>query len=232
MSVNNSNRRLVIQRVVIRSLIAILLLMPLVLYVATFGTSLSSDHTRWSEMGSAMAGIYTPILTILTLIVLITQVRLQGQMNRLQNEMYIQQYDQRNIQQIRSDLQHYLKQLDYELSKNLKDGITVREFLHQNFTCSNIAELKSEKSLLIAKDFHKNFSKVGPIWSAILIFFLSLKSRKTIEFELEFPLAIQKTVIMISIETCIALDNYIWCKLEGEGNQSYEFSPILITVKK
>ena len=55
---------------------------PIIIYQLHFGTSISSDHTVWAEMGAAMSGIYAPILGALTLIVLWQQHKtLQSQNN-------------------------------------------------------------------------------------------------------------------------------------------------------
>lgn len=54
---------------------------PLLIYLFTFGFFLSSDHQRWAEFGSAMSGIYAPIVAVTTLAVLLAQVGLQKQIN-------------------------------------------------------------------------------------------------------------------------------------------------------
>lgn len=63
------------------TLIVLPLIAPLIFYIWTFGGRLSSEHSRWGEFGSAMSGIYTPILTLLTISILVFQARLQKQMH-------------------------------------------------------------------------------------------------------------------------------------------------------
>ena len=50
--------------VVVRLILVVVLTVlvsPLIVYMAAFGVSISHDHTRWGEMGSAMSGIYLGI---------------------------------------------------------------------------------------------------------------------------------------------------------------------------
>tara|TARA_R110002033_G_scaffold68565_1_gene119770 strand:+ start:250 stop:786 length:537 start_codon:yes stop_codon:yes gene_type:complete len=53
------------------------LITPIWIYTAHFSFEISSDHKRWGEMGSAMGGIYTPIIAFATLLVLALQLMLQ-----------------------------------------------------------------------------------------------------------------------------------------------------------
>ena len=66
-----------------RSLISFFILLlifltPVLVYVATFGASLSRSHSIWSEFGSVMSGIYAPIIAMTTLLVLLAQLGLQN----------------------------------------------------------------------------------------------------------------------------------------------------------
>ena len=82
--------------------IAAVLLAPIAMYVWTFGPTITDNHARWSEMGSAMSGIYAPILAILTLLLLSIRVGLQGRMNE-------HTFDQSYVQDARADLHFYLE---------------------------------------------------------------------------------------------------------------------------
>jgi hypothetical protein len=57
----------VVVRLILVAVLAVLV-SPLIVYMAVFGVSISHDHTRWGEMGSAMSGIYSPILALLALL--------------------------------------------------------------------------------------------------------------------------------------------------------------------
>jgi hypothetical protein len=94
----------------VKILVALVLLAPIIFYIHMFGLSISNNHSRWSEMGSAMSGLYTPILALLTLSVLVIQVRMQTEMNKLA-------FDQQYITEARDDIQYYLFQLSNEVLK-------------------------------------------------------------------------------------------------------------------
>ena len=65
-------------QVSMRLVLAVVIAALIAVYIATFGFQITNDHVQWGEIASAMSGIYTPILSVLTLTVLIIQVRLQN----------------------------------------------------------------------------------------------------------------------------------------------------------
>lgn len=62
---------------IIFSAVAILLLTA-AFYSWQFGSSLSTDHTRWSEFGSFFGGLLGPVLNLLALVALVFTVGLQA----------------------------------------------------------------------------------------------------------------------------------------------------------
>ncbi|WP_368485841.1 hypothetical protein ABZP26_17840 [Pseudoalteromonas sp. SD03] len=63
-------------------IIGIVLALPIVAYSYQFGFGLWESNQEWAEMGSAIGGFYTPILSILTLVVLVKQFQLQKNMHK------------------------------------------------------------------------------------------------------------------------------------------------------
>ncbi|MFN5350795.1 MAG: hypothetical protein ACK5A0_14885, partial [Polaromonas sp.] len=121
----DSKKRLVVARA-IAILLVVMLLSPIAIYVSVFGGQLSNNHTRWSEFGSLLGGIYTPILAALTLVVLVLQVRSQ-------NEATILQTDHSYIEQSRADIEFYLHHLEQALDLQHHTGTTVRRFLQETY---------------------------------------------------------------------------------------------------
>ena len=55
-------------------ILIVLILLPIILYIYKFGSLiLSNKHNHWAEFGTYLGGIYTPILSILTIILLAFQ---------------------------------------------------------------------------------------------------------------------------------------------------------------
>ena len=170
-------------------------------------------------MGSAMSGIYTPILSIFTLLVLVIQVRLQ-------NQSVTHERDQSYIQEARSDIEFYLAQIDLELDKTLKNDATVRKFLSEGFSYADVDSLKSKELLKIAQEFNRQFPRSSAIWSAYYSILAGLGSQQHFPYKHNFEAAKQKAISMLSYEICVALDNYIWCLSEGRLKFSYQFSQV------
>lgn len=104
----------------------IVLLIPLILYSYIFGTGLSTKSQEWANFGSAMSGIYAPILSIFTLVLLVLQLRMQAKLNT-------HEYDQAYIGQGRADIEFYLNQLQKAVDEQLPNGETFRQVLIQKY---------------------------------------------------------------------------------------------------
>lgn len=63
-------------------IIGLILVIPIAVYAYQFGFGLWETNEEWAEMGSAIGGLYTPILAILTLVVLVKQLQLQKDMHK------------------------------------------------------------------------------------------------------------------------------------------------------
>lgn len=69
---------------VLAALAAVVLASPVLIYISHFSLTISNDHGRWGEMGSAMGGIYAPIVGFLTLWVLWQQHKTLKAQNAIQ----------------------------------------------------------------------------------------------------------------------------------------------------
>ena len=106
---------------------------PLLLYVSVFGPNLSNVHARWSEFGSAMGGIYSPILALLATAILVLQVLVQ----RAQAK---HQFDHTFLSQSNADLEFYVVRLVQALDVKLSYGNTTRELLHAHYQPADIKQ--------------------------------------------------------------------------------------------
>lgn len=190
---------------------------PVAFYVYTFGLHITSNHSRWGEMGSALSGIYTPILSLLTLVVLLAQVRLQERMNE-------HTFDQSYVQDARSDVQYYLSELAREVSREFDDGSEVGAMLVSTFVYASVEELASEWFLQVGKALNWRHHHLLSIWSAYYSILAGLKTSKYPPYTNSFEIAKQKAIMMLSYEVCAAFDQYMWCLSERRLSFVFEFA--------
>ena len=193
---------------------------PVIVYVVVFGSQLSTSHARWAEFGSAMSGIYAPIVAVSTLLVLFAQVGLQSQINE-------HQYVQSHLQQARSDLEFYAVQLATALEKYLLPGQTVRQALRTNFQPHNEAALDQPNLREFAANMDANAPSSLALWFAVYQILAGLEGGKGLQFEMTLSSSVSKLIAMLSFETCVALDHYHRTRTEGRTSVRYKFSSLL-----
>lgn len=197
--------------------IVALLVAPICVYVYKFGWNISDNHGRWGEMGSAMSGIYTPILSLLTLWVLAAQVRLQSDMNK-------HAFDQAYVQEARSDVQYYLSRLVQELAVEFDNGSEISGELIDVFAYTPVQELRSQQYAETAQVLNRRFPRIMSIWSAYYSRLEGLRTNAHPPYEHNFIAAKEMAIVLLSYEGCAALDNFIWCVSKGRLKYEYQFS--------
>jgi len=201
-------------------LVSGVVLTPIMLYVKVFGTTLSTDHSRWAEFGSAIGGIYAPVAALLTLAVLLVQVTLQKQFNQ-------HEYHHAFLQQARTDIEFYSVQMASVMNSIALPGKTLRAVLHENFQVSNVVELDSVPLRQLAANIHALVPQSFDIWGTTYPILGGLAAAKGQTFTLTHGSSIQKLIALLSFETCVALDNFHRTRCEGRIRVEYVFSPLL-----
>lgn len=209
-----------IRRVFLYVLVAILLISPIAAYVAVFGFEISNDHSRWGEMGAAMSGVYSPLLALATLLVLASQLRLQRLIAAYQT-------DQTHIEQCRADIQYYLEQLDRVLQSKDQNNNTLRQVIHHHFQPRDTAGLENTKLLALAQSLNQQYPQPMSLWSAIYPIVASLRHSGKFPYQHHAVGTVQKIIAMITMESCVSLDNFHYCLTENRTGISYEFSPLV-----
>lgn len=211
------NRKVYLVSVLIITAIAA----PIITYVIVFGTGLSSDHARWAEFGAAIGGIYSPLVALLTLVVLRAQVKLQAQMN-------VHAADQAYLEQARKDVEFYCTQLAQVMGTMALPDKSLREVLHEEFAYPDVADLDSERLRCRAAEVHRLFPGTVDLWGAIYPILTGLSNLKAHHmYVLTYESSKQKLVALLSFRTCVALDNLYRTRTEGLLDIRYEFSPLL-----
>lgn len=206
----------------LRWILALLLLAaliaPIVLYIATFGTSLSDTHSRWSEAGDFIGGVYAPIVALLTLAIIVTQFLSQVHFNK-------HQIDQSFLSNAKSDLHYYIDQLDNVLRRHEQiSNVPLGHVLVTMYSAKTIEELKGA---IPAKDVQRiamSDGRISAMWGAIYTIFAGLESCKETDYELVYASSKQKCIAVFGYALCDALDNYHYVACNYPANFPYEFS--------
>jgi hypothetical protein len=203
-----------------------LLCLPMAVYVWTFGTSITADHARWAEFGSAMSGAYAPVVALATLVVLAFQVRLQAQQVRLQQQMNEHEYDQAHIQQWRSDLEFYVQHLVGTLSTKTRYGNTISEILIDRFRPADAAALHEPRLRDVAMEIDSAEPRCLALWFAIYPILVGFESGTGTAFEVNKVGSKQKMIAMLGADVCVAMDNYHHVRTGGRLKKHYAFSAV------
>jgi Ca2+/H+ antiporter len=197
------------------SVAVIMLIMPVVVYVNIFGKEISKDHSLWAEMGSAMSGIYGPLLTILTVLLLFYQLRIQQKTHK-------HTFDESYLRDTKADVEFYLVRLAEVLKQPIQGNQTIRDVLHYSFQRATVEQLKGSQLQQVARDIHEKLPSLSDMWSAMYGVTAVLEWVNEPAYQREFASAKLKTEAMLSKVTCVALDNYLFCRAP-EDIRLYKF---------
>lgn len=195
-------------------LLLLVLLSPIILYAWVFGAKVSSDHTRWSEFGSAIGGIYSPMIAVLTLLVLLRQVSLQQQLTKYE-------FDQGYLQQARQDLEFYCSQLAVVLNGDALPGKSLRTLLQEKFRFLSASELNKEEIKAYAESIHQAAPEAFDLWTAIYPILRGLNAGRGSLYVHAFESSRQKLIALLSFRTCVTLENY--CRAIYPRDAEFEF---------
>lgn len=186
------------------AIVAFILMAPIVIYIYTFGFQISSNHQRWGEMGSAMSGIYTPILASLTLIVLAAQISLQSEMNKLA-------HNQAHIQDARNDIETFIFEISKRFSTEENNDPAISHHIIDTFAYLNIADLQQSNYKDFAQEMAFKYPTIASSWLAFHSILAGLSGVEDYSYQANFYSAKQKAITTLSYEGCRALDNFVTC---------------------
>ncbi|GGC87530.1 hypothetical protein [Halopseudomonas salina] len=174
------------------------LLAPIAIYIWHFGWRITSDHGQWAEMGSAMAGIYAPLLGLLTLGILWQQHQTLKAQHTLQREQQSFLHEQHVQNTSRERLDNVLQTLLRRLSEqDSKDVIGA----YQTFSDSDITE-----ELTSGYSYGKAQTELTTLWIATYNCFAFFKTTED-PLRLWFYGAMREKIMAeIGMATCITLD--------------------------
>ncbi len=176
---------------------------PIVLYLSTFGTAFSSDHSRWAETGAFLSGIYSPMIAAMALIVLGFQLSLQ-------TRMYKDQKIQSDVQMLRESAQDYLNSLrnslDPKCDPNAPSAIEFLEAIDQ----MSMDDLRSDDGRATCALFAREHRTVLSSWSGISASLAELAYLDDPKSDLAISDLKLRLIRDFSEITCIQLDKGIF----------------------
>ena len=199
--VKNNKTKSNITSAIVLLLLLVVLILPISFYIYQFGGELSSNHQRWAEFGSAISGIYSPIIALLALLILVGQFRSQIEMSK-------HQHDQTYIESTRNELNYFTEKLAESLEKKHKSGMKIREYLEKYFAFLSKEQLNEQPVKDIAKEIRNDHKIILDMWIAIYPLLQGLAANKEFPYKHNFSGAILRITCTLSIETCIAIDNF------------------------
>ena len=193
------------------------LLIPVVLYVTTFGFALSNDHARWSEFGTYLGGVYAPIAGFITLAIIVLQLASQVHINK-------HQIDQTYLSNARSDLSFYIAQLQTALARHEQiANVPLSQTLVAMFSAKTHEQLRGAIFVTNARRIGMTESRSGAIWGAIYSIFAGLKAVDHPDYSLVYTTSKAKCIAVLGLALCDALDNLHYVELGYPEDFPYEF---------
>jgi hypothetical protein len=198
-------------------IVSLVLVTPILVYVRTFGESLSTVHGRWAEMGSAMSGIYGPILAVLGFWILSVQLRIQQQTTK-------HMFDEARLRSMDADAVFYLARLEAALNEESQDGRTVASRLITLMKYASVEDLRQPDRIATAKLISQEHSRVHPAWRSIHAIFSALGMVDEQPYRTLLSTTQQRAMVVLSYEMCVTLDNFVWCSFDERWEGPYLFS--------
>jgi uncharacterized membrane protein len=178
---NNNTYKILISLIVASVIIAL----PIALYIDKFGFGYWEKHQNWAEMGSYFGGIITPILTFISIILILLQLK---SVNKgLQEERNYRRNADAN------------KEIDYFLEK-LTSKITAQK------------KSKKQDLVLVSKDdiatkLNDNQCDLAKLWNCIYISLMPLDRKGS--YGPQHKKAIIRIESILGAPTCRILDSYL-----------------------
>lgn len=202
-------------------LFAIIFFTPILIYILIFGSSLSTEHERWSQFGSFISGIYAPIISILTITILLKQLELQHKYNT-----HIE--DQTHISSARDDLREASKRILDIINETSPESYTYRALLHRHFQPKTRKDLENSDLIKYARKLHHMTPSLSSSWGDVLSIMTGLYAPDSMPYKLVSVNETNKLISSLTMETCVALDNFYWALSKDKlKSTKYLFSPLL-----
>lgn len=190
------------------------LFVPIALYAREFGIEGWQQYQSWMTMGRELAGVYAIIAALLVFLFLVTMLIL-----RFQNKSADK--DQTFIQDSRKDIEFFLSELDHCLSQWVDETSTVRQQLHKRCGALSEKKLNADRVQVKLTEFAGSHEKLLNIWCPLVKILYALGTPGRFPYEHNHQRCIQKSISILSLQTCEALDKLAFAMPSEESNPRY-----------
>lgn len=187
----------------------VVLLVPILAYMYKFGLGFWEQPNEWADLGGYVGGVYTPILSLITLTVISMQIFIQHQ-----------QYQHSLIQHQEEQIKEYLIALEEALTINI-DNVSSRDFLVslcRDISKDKIKDISAESIMNFNQCNHRLYS----MWSEVMICLTVLEniSNQSVYNKVVFASNKNKVIAYLNPQTCRMLDRFHFifiCKCKELG---------------
>lgn len=172
-------------------------LTPIVAYGYKFGFGIWGNPSEWSDLGSYIGGIYTPILSFITLAMISTQIFIQNQ-----------QHQHSLIQHQEEQIKEYIFGIDAALERQFEDR-SVRDFLVDILSHIEDKDINSIPADLVF-EFNQMNHRVYSMWCEVIKCLLVLDglSSGSLHNRIAFHSNKNKVIAYLNPQTCRMLDRF------------------------
>ncbi|HCZ9035097.1 TPA: hypothetical protein O4F91_001697 [Vibrio alginolyticus] len=172
------------------------------------------EHDDWANMGSALGGIYSPLIALLAFAVIFAQARVQLLSEQHSRDMVF-------IHDTKEDFNFYIERLDSALNQKLEGEITVSQLLVSFLDAVPDEKLLSDDCIKLCQQFDVNYQKVWGLWCGITPLLRGLESQSHFPYQHNFIGLKLRAVSLLSSPTCRCLDKLDYVLSKGTSNQPY-----------
>lgn len=184
-------------------LLALVLLSPLIFYASRFGFGIWSSHSEWAEMGSALGGLYTPILTIFMVGILYRQTVIQADLAK-------HTFDTTRINKSK-------KQLDYHVS-NISNVLAIKDANDFSISLNKLLAVNRDKAYLdtIEQWYDPHISQLVTDWGNVQGILSSMDQPAELEYSMHHVQFKSFVITQLSYDVCVALDKICYKRIKAK----------------
>lgn len=170
---------------------------PVGLYIDNFGIGYWSNHTHWAELGSFFGGILTPILTFISIILILLQLR------TMNKGLQVERNYRRNAD-ANSEIDYFLELTKSKLVTN--SGLIKLSLINCDDESAHLNQSQSD---------------LAQLWNCIYIALMSLD--KDGDYGPQHKKATIKLSAVLGRDTCKALDSYLRIASGNRKSEGFHF---------